>query len=83
MMHGIMNLKKKKVESSWFLFFSYHNDARSNTHQIHTDTLVTACCLKGDKIQFLDIFAANRVAVPYSMDLLCHVCYIALLEIIR
>jgi len=22
------------VASSWFLFFSYHNDARSNTHQI-------------------------------------------------
>jgi len=21
------------VASSWFLFFSYHNDARSNTHQ--------------------------------------------------
>jgi len=23
------------VASSWFLFFSYHNDARSNTHQIY------------------------------------------------
>ena len=22
------------MEASWFLFFSYHNDARSNKHQI-------------------------------------------------
>jgi len=25
---------KQYVASSWFLFFSYHKDARSNTHQI-------------------------------------------------
>jgi len=27
------------VASIWFLFFSYHNDARSNTHQIHNSML--------------------------------------------
>ena len=26
----------KQVASSWFLFFGYHNDARSNKHQNHT-----------------------------------------------
>jgi len=26
------------VASSWFLFFSYHNDARSNKHQIKNVT---------------------------------------------
>jgi len=28
------------VASSWFLFFSYHNDAWSNKHQIYTHILL-------------------------------------------
>jgi hypothetical protein len=34
------------VASSWFLFFSYHNDARSNKHLMaHSD--LDAGCLVG------------------------------------
>ena len=33
-MLSIRSKIKQKVASSWFLFFSYHNDARSKIHQI-------------------------------------------------
>jgi len=38
------------VTSSWFLLFSYHNDARSNKHQTATGIVTryvdyTNCCL--------------------------------------
>ena len=29
------NYNKTYLTSSWFLFLSYHNDARSYTHQTH------------------------------------------------
>jgi len=29
------------MTSSWFLFYSYHNDARSNKHQISKDLIYT------------------------------------------
>ena len=51
------------MASSWILFFSYQDDARSNTHQIRTRRIITviltACrkpkYLKAQKLPFLEI----------------------------
>jgi len=63
------------VASSWFLFFSYHNDARSNKllvlrHLItkacdrsQISTFEICCCQSGSGIYFLGVFQSSPVTV--------------------
>jgi hypothetical protein len=41
------------------------------------------CCHRGDKLEFLNIFSANKVAILFSVDLFYFVYYIVFLELFR
>ena len=43
----------------------------------------TVCCLKGEELQFVNIFTANKVAMLYSVDLLQYVSLTVLLKLFR
>jgi hypothetical protein len=47
----------------------------------HKEILVTVCCLKSDKLYFVNIFSANKVAVLGSVDWLQNMCQIVLLKL--